>query len=245
MRPTRLNITSRRIHCGRPSPRPSSPRPPARRSPHVVQPGETLWSIAAANNLTTRTVAAYNGLSEDSQVVLGSTIQIPTTVEGYASLQQAGLVPADPAPGGRRRRRAGRRTAAAPPPRPRAPRRRRATTRSARATRSAAWPRSSGVSVDAMAAMNGLDPSAPAARSAPCSSCPPARPRRRRPPTPEPAQTVVPQADPEPTADAPRRGRHPVGGRRRRRLRPRSPPRSRGRRAASTTAWSPRPTPAA
>ena len=30
--------------------------------PHVVQPGETLWSIAAANNFTTRTVAAFNGL---------------------------------------------------------------------------------------------------------------------------------------------------------------------------------------
>jgi soluble lytic murein transglycosylase-like protein len=62
--------------------------------PHTVQPGETLWSIAAANNLTTRTVAAYNGLSENSQVVLGSTIMVPTTVEGYAKLQQAGLVPA-------------------------------------------------------------------------------------------------------------------------------------------------------
>ena len=44
---------------------------------HTVQPGETLWSIAAANNLTTRTVAAYNGLSEDAQVVLGSTIRVP------------------------------------------------------------------------------------------------------------------------------------------------------------------------
>ena len=60
--------------------------------PHVVQPGETLWSIASANNLTTRTVAAFNGLSENSQVVLGSTIMVPTTVEGYASLQRAGLV---------------------------------------------------------------------------------------------------------------------------------------------------------
>ena len=39
--------------------------------PHTVQPGETLWSIAAANNLTTRTVAAFNGVSEDHQVVLG------------------------------------------------------------------------------------------------------------------------------------------------------------------------------
>ena len=64
--------------------------------PHVVQPGETLWSIAAANNLTTRTVAAFNGLSENSQVVLGSTIQVPSTVEGYAALQNAGLVSAAP-----------------------------------------------------------------------------------------------------------------------------------------------------
>jgi N-acetylmuramoyl-L-alanine amidase len=65
--------------------------------PHTVQPGETLWSIAAANNLTTRTVAAFNGVSEDHQVVLGSTIMVPTTVEGYGALQQAGLAPADPA----------------------------------------------------------------------------------------------------------------------------------------------------
>ena len=57
---------------------------------HTVQPGETLWSIAAANNLTTRTVAAYNGLSEDAQVVLGSTIRVPTSVEGYAALQNGG-----------------------------------------------------------------------------------------------------------------------------------------------------------
>ena len=63
---------------------------------HTVQPGETLWSIAAANNLTTRTVAAYNGLSEDAQVVLGSTIMVPTTVEGYAALQRTGAVPATP-----------------------------------------------------------------------------------------------------------------------------------------------------
>src|SRR3954464_11973333 len=67
--------------------------------PHTVQPGETLWSIAAANNLTTRTVAAFNGLSESSQVVLGSTIMVPTTVEGYAALQKAGLVASAPAAG--------------------------------------------------------------------------------------------------------------------------------------------------
>ena len=97
---------------------------------HTVQPGETLWSIAAANNLTTRTVAAYNGLSEDAQVVLGSTIRVPTTVEGYAALQSAGLVAAPDAaaapaaaPGRARSRRR------PPPPR-------RAATPCARATRS-------------------------------------------------------------------------------------------------------------
>ncbi len=73
--------------------------PAAAAVPHTVQPGETLWSIAASNNLTTRTVAAYNGLSEDSQVVLGSTIQIPSTVEGYAALQSAGLVRGRPGRG--------------------------------------------------------------------------------------------------------------------------------------------------
>jgi LysM repeat protein len=60
--------------------------------PHVVQPGESLWSIAAANNFTTRALAAANGLSENSSVVLGSTIQIPSISEASAALQQAGIV---------------------------------------------------------------------------------------------------------------------------------------------------------
>jgi LysM repeat protein len=111
---------------------------------HTVQPGETLWSIAAANNLTTRTVAAYNGLSENAQVVLGSTIMVPTTVEGYAALQSAGAVPATP-------------TASEAPA---------ATTAAATSgsytiqpgdTLSALAARS-GVSVSTLAANNGLDP---------------------------------------------------------------------------------------
>lgn len=65
---------------------------------HTVQPGETLWSIAAASNLTTRTLAAANGLSEDSQVVLGSTIRVPSAQEGAAALAEAGITPAAPAP---------------------------------------------------------------------------------------------------------------------------------------------------
>jgi murein DD-endopeptidase MepM/ murein hydrolase activator NlpD len=59
--------------------------------PHVVQPGETLWSIAYANNLTTRTVAVYNGLPEDAQVIEGQTIQVPTVDEGAAALASAGV----------------------------------------------------------------------------------------------------------------------------------------------------------
>ena len=57
--------------------------------PHTVQPGETLWSIAAANNLTTNALAAANGLSDDSDVVLGSTIQIPSEDEAAAALGRA------------------------------------------------------------------------------------------------------------------------------------------------------------
>lgn len=53
---------------------------------HTVLAGETLWSISAANNLTTRTVAVYNGLSEDAQVVQGTTIYVPTVQEGAAAL---------------------------------------------------------------------------------------------------------------------------------------------------------------
>ena len=61
--------------------------------PHVVQPGETLWSISAANNLTTRTVAVFNGLSEDAQVIEGQTINVPTVDEGAAALASAGVTP--------------------------------------------------------------------------------------------------------------------------------------------------------
>jgi LysM repeat protein len=58
--------------------------------PHTVAPGETLWSIAAANNFTTQTLAAYNGLSADAQVYAGETIQIPTGAEGASALASSG-----------------------------------------------------------------------------------------------------------------------------------------------------------
>jgi LysM repeat protein len=61
---------------------------------HTVAPGETLWSIAAASNLTTRTVSAFNGLPEDAQVVAGQTIEIPSESEGAAAVASAGTSPA-------------------------------------------------------------------------------------------------------------------------------------------------------
>jgi LysM repeat protein len=45
--------------------------------PHVVQPGETLWSIATANGLSAEQVATYNGVSSEYHVVLGETIDVP------------------------------------------------------------------------------------------------------------------------------------------------------------------------
>jgi N-acetylmuramoyl-L-alanine amidase len=44
---------------------------------HVVAPGESLFSIAAADGLTVDQLAAANGLSPTTQLVTGSTLQIP------------------------------------------------------------------------------------------------------------------------------------------------------------------------
>src|SRR4051794_26082416 len=68
--------------------------PAAASVPHVVQPGETLWQIAAANNFTTRSLAAANGLSENSAVIAGTTLKIPSVAEASAALQGIGVTPA-------------------------------------------------------------------------------------------------------------------------------------------------------
>lgn len=61
----------------------------------TVQPGETLWSIAAANNLTTNAFAAANGLPETARLVAGQEIRIPTAAEAAAALSRS---PDPPAP---------------------------------------------------------------------------------------------------------------------------------------------------
>jgi LysM repeat protein len=48
---------------------------------HVVAAGETLSGIAAANGLSTESLAAWNGLAADHLVISGSTIVVPTPEE--------------------------------------------------------------------------------------------------------------------------------------------------------------------
>jgi LAS superfamily LD-carboxypeptidase LdcB len=62
--------------------------------PHTVLPGESLWSISAANNVTMQSVAAYNGLSEDSLLLVGTTIYVPTVGEGAAPAATSTQAPA-------------------------------------------------------------------------------------------------------------------------------------------------------
>jgi LysM repeat protein len=61
--------------------------------PHTVLPGETLWSISSANNLTTRAVAVYNGMPEDGLLVAGTTVYVPTVREGGAALAAGAPAP--------------------------------------------------------------------------------------------------------------------------------------------------------
>ncbi|MDX6656172.1 MAG: hypothetical protein QOH62_965 [Solirubrobacteraceae bacterium] len=71
---------------------------------HTVAPGETLWQLAAMNNMTTRSFAAANGLSPDAHIVLGTTIRIPSVAEAASALAAApataGTAPAAGAPSG-------------------------------------------------------------------------------------------------------------------------------------------------
>lgn len=48
---------------------------------HVVVEGETLSGIAAANGLTTESLASWNGLSADHLVISGTTLSVPTPEE--------------------------------------------------------------------------------------------------------------------------------------------------------------------
>jgi N-acetylmuramoyl-L-alanine amidase len=150
---------------------------------HTVGPGETLWWIAAQSNLTTRTVAAYNGLSPDAHVVLGSTLKIPSIAEGAAALAGAGTqtaTPAAAAPG-----------TAAP------------AAQGAYIVRPgdslSALAAQTGVSVEQMAYMNGLAPTAMLLIGT-VLKLPSGAPTPAHASAPVPAARVVPNAPPLPTA---------------------------------------------
>jgi LAS superfamily LD-carboxypeptidase LdcB len=49
--------------------------------PHTVISGETLSGIAAANGMSTDTLASFNGVAADSFVYIGQTINIPSSTE--------------------------------------------------------------------------------------------------------------------------------------------------------------------
>jgi N-acetylmuramoyl-L-alanine amidase len=151
---------------------------------HTVQPGETLWSIAAANNLTTRSVAAFNGLSENAQVVLGSSINVPTVAEGASALSGT-AAPQAAAP------------AAAPATASGAP-----AVLGSYVVRSGdtlgALARNAGVSLDSMAAANGLDPARPLLIGT-VLKLPAGAPTPARASEPLPTQRVVSSAGPQPT----------------------------------------------
>ena len=151
--------------------------------PHVVQPGETLWSISAANNFTTRSLAAANGLPETANVVLGTTIKIPTVAE--AALALRGAAPAAP----------GAPAAAAPAGAP-AP----LGSYVVRPGDSlSALAANSGVPLSQMAYMNGLDPAEPLLIGT-VLKLPTGAPAPPGAAQPAPAARVVPAAAPAATA---------------------------------------------
>jgi soluble lytic murein transglycosylase-like protein len=150
----------------------------------TVQPGDTLWSIAARNNLTTRTVAAFNGLPENGSVVLGSTIRVPTIAEGAAALgtgtARAAAAPAAAAP------------AAASAPQPQGGYEVRPGDTLSALAANARVPASS------IAAMNGLNPNG-VLLAGTVIKLPTGSPAPVRAAQPAPATRVVPQANPAPT----------------------------------------------
>jgi N-acetylmuramoyl-L-alanine amidase len=161
----------------------------------TVQPGDTLWSIAARNNLTTRTLAAYNGLPEDGSVVLGSTVKVPTVAEGSAALQQGGAQPASSgssgATGASGQGSTGQAAAGAPAPMGSYVVRAGDTLSGLAA--------SARVPVAQMASMNGLDPDAPLLTGT-VVKLPSGAPAPARSSEPEPAEHVVPKAAPAATS---------------------------------------------
>ena len=63
--------------------------PAAASTSHTVQPGETLSGIAAANGLSTESLASWNGLAADAGVISGGSIVVPTIEEAGGGVAAA------------------------------------------------------------------------------------------------------------------------------------------------------------
>jgi LysM repeat protein len=57
---------------------------------HVVAPGESLTSVAAADGLSISALAAANGISPDTPLVAGTTLQIPPQTGSVAGPETSG-----------------------------------------------------------------------------------------------------------------------------------------------------------
>jgi len=152
--------------------------------PHVVAPGESLWGLATAQNMTTRAFAAANGLPHDARVVAGTTVQLPTPSEAAGALSQA-------APGPTSSAGAPATAATAAPPVQGAYTVRPGDTLSGLAA-------SSRIPVAQFAQMNGLDPSAPLL-SGTAVKLPTGAPAPARAAQAAPAAQIVPAASPAAT----------------------------------------------
>ena len=160
---------------------------------YTVSPGDTLWSIAAKSNMTTRTVALFNGLHADSQVVIGAPIKIPSVAEGRAALRAAGILPARTGAGTAAAAKVAPATPAAGAPKPLgAYVVRRGDTLTSLAAQT-------GVPSAQMAYMNGLRPTAQLLTGT-VIKLPTGAPAPAHAHDPAPATRVVPAASPTPTA---------------------------------------------
>ena len=70
---------------------------------HVVQAGQSFWSIAAAYKITIKDLVLWNGLSQESNLLIGEKLFIPgPDTQGFATPTQVGMVQTSmPAPDGK------------------------------------------------------------------------------------------------------------------------------------------------
>ena len=70
---------------------------------HVVQPGQSFWSIAVAYKITIKDIETWNNLSKDSKLQIGQRLFIPgASTAGYATPTPVGMIQlSTPEPDGR------------------------------------------------------------------------------------------------------------------------------------------------